>query len=55
MDEEDGSVFIDRDGRFFHLILNFLRAPAEFEVPTDAVTVRELIREAEFYKLVSAP
>jgi hypothetical protein len=51
-DEEDGSLFIDRDGRHFHHVLNYLRSPEEFVVPGDLVILRELAKEVEYYKLV---
>lgn len=50
-DEEDGSFFIDRDGRHFYQILNFLRDPDAFQMPGDPVALRELLKEAEYYKL----
>ena len=51
-DEDDGSFFIDRDGRHFYHILNFLRMPAEFQMPSDGVVASELLKEAAYYKLV---
>ena len=50
-DEEDGSYFIDRDGRHFHILLAFLRAPANFVAPLDGMTCKELLRESEYYKI----
>ena len=52
LDEDDGSYFIDRDGRHFHYVLSYLRSPAQFDPPTDATVLRELSKEAEYYKLV---
>jgi hypothetical protein len=49
--EEDGSYFIDRDGRNFHVILNYFRAPYEFIPPADAAIVRSLEQDASFYSL----
>jgi GAF domain-containing protein len=49
-----GCYFLDRDGRQFHNILNFLRDGHDlFVVPTDAHACRELYREACFYGLVN--
>ena len=49
--EEDGSVFIDRDGRHFHHVLNYLRDPKAFLPPTAQEDVAELLKEAHFYQL----
>ena len=46
--EQDGSYFIDRDGRHFHHILNFLRNGA-ISVELDTDLARELAVEAEYY------
>lgn len=47
--EEDGSVFIDRDGQHFQLILNYLR---DGKLPSMDRDVREaLSAEAQFYQL----
>eukprot|EP00047_Mylnosiga_fluctuans_P019343 m.81576 g.81576 ORF g.81576 m.81576 type:complete len:1034 (+) comp8083_c0_seq2:25-3126(+) len=54
-DEDDGSFFLDRDGRLFHHFLAFLRDPATFEPPADIAVCKELLREAEFYKIPIAP
>jgi len=48
----DKCYFLDRDGRHFHCILNFLRdGPEEFSPPVGVDTRRELLREANFYGL----
>jgi len=48
----DNVYFLDRDGRHFHCILNFLRdGPEEYTPPLDTDTRRELLREAIFYGL----
>jgi len=47
--DEDGSYFIDRDGRNFYYILNYLRDPINFEVPRDSQVKKELLKEAEYY------
>eukprot|EP01119_Soliformovum_irregulare_P015179 TRINITY_DN4233_c0_g1_i1.p1 TRINITY_DN4233_c0_g1~~TRINITY_DN4233_c0_g1_i1.p1 ORF type:complete len:241 (-),score=38.41 TRINITY_DN4233_c0_g1_i1:542-1264(-) len=46
----DGSVFIDRDGKMFAKILNFLRN-GMIEQPTERRKILELQSEAEFYQL----
>ena len=48
--EEDGSFFIDRDGTFFHHILNYLR---DGKVSEDAIEEcgPQMRKEAEFYGL----
>ncbi len=51
-DEDDGSFFIDRDGRNFHYVLNFLRDPNVCELPSDRHTLRDIIKEAEHYGIV---
>ncbi|KAJ1425678.1 BTB/POZ protein [Ochromonadaceae sp. CCMP2298] len=47
--EEDGYFFIDRDGRHFHHILNFLRSPEGYKVEIVGADERELRRECEYY------
>jgi len=53
--EEDGSVFIDREGQLFHWILSWLRAHSggatRFSLPEDDATRRALLEEAAFYNL----
>ena len=51
-DEDDGSFFIDRDGRHFHCILNYLRDAASYELPSDPATLKDLAKEAEHYGIV---
>lgn len=48
--DEEGAYFIDRDGTFFSLILNFLR-DGSVELPTDGTVLRAVLREAQFYQL----
>ncbi|KAK9843859.1 hypothetical protein WJX84_002268 [Apatococcus fuscideae] len=51
--QKDGTLFIDRDGRHFHDILNFLR-DGSFNFPTDSTDLKgllELRAEADFYGL----
>lgn len=50
--DADGYFFIDRDGRHFHHVLNFLRDPEHFtgaEVP--AAALAEVTKEAAYYGL----
>ena len=46
---EQGRIFIDRDGRWFRLVLNFLR-DGGCELPESSVDCRELLREADYYQ-----
>ena len=50
----DGTVFIDRDGRHFHYILNYLRGSvtALEDLPLDETVLKELMKEADFYQLL---
>ena len=50
----DGAVFIDRDGRHFHYILNYLRGSvtALEDLPLDETVLKELMKEADFYQLL---
>ncbi|XP_022154530.1 FH protein interacting protein FIP2 isoform X2 [Momordica charantia] len=49
-DPEEGSVFVDRDGKHFRHILNWLR---DGIVPTLSDSeIAELLREAEYYQLL---
>jgi hypothetical protein len=51
---DDGSYFIDRDGRQFEHILNFLRDPRSFKLSPDLVTEGQRLAlevEAKFYGL----
>lgn len=51
--DEDGCVFIDRDGTHFGAILNFLRG-GEMEFPEHESATRELMCEIKFYMLEDA-
>ena len=50
----DGSVFMDRDGRHFHYILNYLRGSVTTldDLPPDETVLKELMKEADFYQLL---
>nr|XP_058953325.1 BTB/POZ domain-containing protein KCTD21-like [Pocillopora verrucosa] len=47
---EDGSYFIDPDGTHFRHILNYLRT-GKLVLPDDKVVRKELLSEAEFYRI----
>ena len=50
--EEDGTVFIDRDGTHFRYILNYLRdGVSEGSLPDDPQILRELLNEAVYYQI----
>ena len=48
LDAASGEVFIDRDGRYFHLVLNFLRS-GMVELPTSPLSLEGLLAEAEYF------
>jgi hypothetical protein len=48
--QEDGSIFVDRDGTHFRALLNFLRS-GRIIFPKEAELVEEILVEAEFYCL----
>jgi hypothetical protein len=52
-DPKDESIFIDRDGKYFDCILNYLRTSKLFIDDTDLIFRRKLIVEAEFYNIRS--
>ena len=47
--DENGCYFIDRDGKLFEYILNFLRS-SELVVPKDFKGLKQLRLEASFYR-----
>ena len=47
---EDGAFFIDRDGKHFRFILNYLR-DGELIVPEGATFLKELEADAKFYQI----
>mmetsp|Transcript_41955 Transcript_41955/g.96286 ORF Transcript_41955/g.96286 Transcript_41955/m.96286 type:complete len:371 (+) Transcript_41955:37-1149(+) len=49
--EDEGVFFIDRDGRHFHHILNYLRDGDQWLPPLDPETCQEVAREADYYGL----
>ena len=48
--DKTGPIFLDRDGKHFRFILNYLRN-GELVLPDDAKFVKELETEAQFYKI----
>ena len=48
--DENSTIFLDRDGKHFRFILNYLRN-GELVLPNDAKFVKELETEAQFYKI----
>tara|TARA_B100000795_G_scaffold71282_1_gene50162 strand:- start:1467 stop:2420 length:954 start_codon:yes stop_codon:yes gene_type:complete len=48
--DDDGSVFIDRDGRHFHHVLNYLRTGSAV-LPQADDAQQELLVEADYYQL----
>jgi len=48
LDTASGEAFIDRDGRYFHLVLNYLRS-GHVERPQPPLSLDGLLAEAEFF------
>ncbi|KAK3106287.1 hypothetical protein FSP39_016957 [Pinctada imbricata] len=48
--DQDGSYFIDRDGRLFQYVLNYLRS-CQLALPCDFKEIDLLICEADFYQI----
>ena len=51
--QKNGSVFIDRDGTHFRVILNYLRGEisSKSQLPDDRLALSELSTECDFYQL----
>ena len=51
--QNDGSIFIDRDGRHFHTILNYLRGTISSmkQLPDDRLTLSDLFNEVDYYQI----
>ena len=47
--DSDGRYFIDRDGKYFSYILNYLRDPINFVISVD--TIPPVLVEAEYYQV----
>ena len=50
--DEQGCIFIDRDGSHFRYILNYLR-DGRVDLPDDPLIFNEIKREAEYYQLMA--
>uniref|UniRef100_A0A7E4VNP3 BTB domain-containing protein n=1 Tax=Panagrellus redivivus TaxID=6233 RepID=A0A7E4VNP3_PANRE len=51
--DSSGRLFVDRDGKLFGLVLQFLRDGHHAVLPKDEAVLRSLRREAEYFGLVS--
>lgn len=51
--QDDGSIFIDRDGTHFRIILNYLRGNISSiqQLPDDNITLSDLSSESQYYQL----
>jgi len=49
--ENDGSLYIDRDGRYFVYVLNYMRMGNDVALPNDREGLVSVLREAQYYKL----
>ena len=51
--QKDGSIFIDRDGTHFGIILNYLRGhiTSKRQLPDDPNTLSHLLCEVKYYEL----
>ena len=47
----EDAYFIDRDGKIFGEILNFLRNCEEYELPSNPDKLKRLLTEAEYYAM----
>lgn len=47
--DDEGHILIDRDGKHFSTILNFLRDGETSPLPPDYQAVQEILAEAEYY------
>jgi hypothetical protein len=52
--DDEGNVFIDRDGTHFEEILNFLRSPETYEVDLPAAELNKLKQQCAYYGLLEA-
>lgn len=50
--DENGCVFIDRDGKHFKKVLNFLRN-GSLELPNERSQCHDLLKEAEYYQITA--
>ena len=51
--QDDGSIFLDRDGTHFRIILNYLRGNISSinQLPDDRLTLSDLLSEVDYYQL----
>jgi len=49
--DKDGTYFIDRDGKHFRIILNYLRTGELLFPEDDKILKKELLKEVEFYQI----
>jgi len=49
--DDEGNIFIDRDGELFGHVLAFLREGEHWEPPTDSPILRRVAREFDYYGL----
>jgi len=49
--DKEGRYFIDRDGKMFRYILNYLRSPDKMGLPSDSGDLEQLKCEADYYQL----
>jgi len=49
--DSQGRVFIDRNPKYFEMILNILRTDGELILPKDKLTRRKLLNEINYYGL----
>jgi hypothetical protein len=49
--DDDGYYFIDRNGRHFEPLLDYLRTGGQLEVP-DGMTLQRLVEEAHYYNIL---
>lgn len=48
--DENGALFFDRNPKYFHYILGYLRSPLKFELPEDDA-ISQFVNEVKFYKI----
>ncbi|KAL6726294.1 hypothetical protein Aduo_008282 [Ancylostoma duodenale] len=53
MEDAEGAIFINRDGDLFAHALQFMRDGKRAALPEKAYTLRQLIRESEFFGMES--
>ncbi|KHN74950.1 BTB/POZ domain-containing protein KCTD8 [Toxocara canis] len=51
VEDEDGRIFINRDGRLFAYVLQYMRDGKRTVIPESTDLIRQLVREAEFFAI----